>query len=398
VGDRARFTATATASFGGTRDATAQVEWSSSNPAVVAVAADGTVRALAAGSATITATLGTLSSTSDFMVTDPQQPTAALGSAPTVTTYGGTTYDFTVVYSDNTSISTGSIDNSDVRVVGPNGFSRFATRVGVDPAGNGSPLTATYRITPPDGSWDRRDTGTYRIELTDWQVADDAQNYAPAAVLGSFTVAAPPKTASIIINDGSAQRSMVRSLTVTFDSAVSFAGGDVNAAAAFTLTRLTGGGGNVGLNAAVSANGFGQTVVTLTFVGPIATDPLSVLNGGQSSLADGRYQLSILDGAVTGPTGLALDGDGDGAAGGAYLSPPDTSGSGAGRYFGLFRLFADATGDGVVDLSDLAALRTTFNAGHGNPAYLDYLDANNDSVVDLVDLSEFRSRFNGGVF
>ena len=96
-------------------------------------------------------------------------------------------------------------------------------------------------------------------------------------------------------------------------------------------------------------------------------------------------------------TGWALDGDGNGTAGGAYQSPDDTAAGGPGQ-LRLYRLFGDATGNGVVDLVDLAAFRGTFNAGAGSPAYLDYLDADNNGTVDLVDLGEFRSRFNASVF
>jgi hypothetical protein len=212
----------------------------------------------------------------------------------------------------------------------------------------------------------------------------------------TLTVIPPTVAAAVQVNDGAAQRSEVRSITVTFSGPVSFAGGDANAAAAFTLTRLTGGGGAVGLHAAVAVNGSGQTVVTLTFLGTTATDPLSLQNGGQLSLADGRYQLSILDGTVTG-VGGALDGDGNGTAGGTYQSPNDTAAGGPGQ-LRLYRLFWDADGNGAVDLSDLAALRSAFNSSAGQAGYLAYLDADNSGSIDLADLSEFRSRFNHTVF
>ena len=78
-------------------------------------------------------------------------------------------------------------------------------------------------------------------------------------------------------------------------------------------------------------------------------------------------------------------------------SPADTAGGGAGQV-GLYRLFGDATGNGVVDLADLAAFRGTFNQTAPNAAYLAYLDADNSGTVDLADLSEFRSRFNQNLF
>jgi hypothetical protein len=212
---------------------------------------------------------------------------------------------------------------------------------------------------------------------------------------GTITDDEPARVLSVGVNDGAAQRSRVTSLTITFDRAVTFGGGAANAAAAFALTRVTGAGGAVGLAAAVSTNAVGQTVVVLTFTGTAAIDPASLQNGGPASLADGRYRLTVLDGLVTSSDGQALDGDGNGTAGGSYQTADESAGPGPLR---LYRLFGDATGDGGVDLVDLAALRGSFNATSGSAAYLDYLDANNTGTVDLVDLAEFRGRFNQTVF
>jgi hypothetical protein len=209
----------------------------------------------------------------------------------------------------------------------------------------------------------------------------------------------PITVAGVQVNDGTAQRSEVRSLTVTFSGPVSFAGG--NAAAAFQLQHVQT-GDNVSLAAAVSTNGAGQTVVTLTFLpttvnGINDTDPLSGSNGGQLSLADGRYQLRVLGTDVTDAAlGWNLDGNGDGVPGGDYVTPAETTISTGGLH--LYRLFGDATGDGIVDLSDLAAFRGAYNAGAGNPAYLASLDADNSGAVDLADLREFAKRMNHSVF
>jgi hypothetical protein len=175
---------------------------------------------------------------------------------------------------------------------------------------------------------------------------------------------------------------------------VAFAGGAANAAAAFSLIRV--GGGAVGLAAAVAADG---RSVTLTFAGTAEVDPTSNQNGGPVSLADGRYRLAIADGAVADAAlGWALDGDGNGMPGGAYNSADDTAGSGSGYHLGLYRVFGDATGDGVVDLIDLGRLRSAFNTGVGSGAYLSYLDADNNGVIDLGDLAEVRTRFNVSLF
>ncbi len=209
-----------------------------------------------------------------------------------------------------------------------------------------------------------------------------------------LTVVAPVTVASVQVGDATAERSEVRSVTVTFSGPVNFAGG--NAAAAFQLQHLTD-GNNVVLAAAISTNASGQTVVALTFSGA-ETDPFSGENGGQLSLADGTYTLTINAASVTDANGAALDGIGDGVAGsGNYVSPADTQGGRTGQ-LGLFRLFGDTNGDGVVDQVDLAAFRSAFNASAGDPLYVSYLDADNSGVVDQLDLSQFRSRFNASVY
>ena len=87
---------------------------------------------------------------------------------------------------------------------------------------------------------------------------------------------------------------------------------------------------------------------------------------------------------------MALDG------GNNYASPYQTAYA-AGQP-NLFRIFGDATGNGIVDASDLGSFRSTYNAPLGNPAYLAYLDADNSGIVDSQDLGQFRSRYNNNAF
>jgi hypothetical protein len=207
-----------------------------------------------------------------------------------------------------------------------------------------------------------------------------------------LVAAAAPQVLSVVVNEGSAQRSEVRSIAVTFSGPVTFAGGNGNAAAAFQLTHLTD-FNNVVLSAAVVTDDQSRTVVTLTFAGS-ETDPVSARNGGVASLADGRYSLTIFSAAVSGSNGQSLGG---GGPNGNYVSPPDSLGGGAGELH-LFRLFGDVNGDGVVDQTDLGQFRSAFNSAAGNSLYLSYLDADNSGSVDQVDLGQLRSRFNANVF
>ena len=72
-------------------------------------------------------------------------------------------------------------------VTGPGNFSQLASLVSVDTAGNGSPRTATYRITAPGGTWDETDGGTYTLALRANQVSDASGNFALAKTLGTVT-------------------------------------------------------------------------------------------------------------------------------------------------------------------------------------------------------------------
>jgi hypothetical protein len=171
----------------------------------------------------------------------------------------------------------------------------------------------------------------------------------------------PPKVTSVQINDGKSQRSVVKSLTITFDQPVFFSG---NPAAAFTLTRNDQPGTPVGLAANVTTGVV--TTVTLTFSG-------SLTAGG--SLTDGNYTLSI--DATQVKNIAALDGNGDGTAGDAFVTAPGT----------IFRLYGDSNGDRRVDNYDFLAFRMAMFGGVG----ASYFDNDGDGV-DLVDFIAFRGR------
>jgi hypothetical protein len=168
--------------------------------------------------------------------------------------------------------------------------------------------------------------------------------------------------ASVVINDGSAQRSMVNSLTVTFSTVVHLEVG------AFELVRQ--GGGLIDLNVAEAVVD-GQSVDTLTFAGA------GIIGG---SLADGHYTLTIHGNLVHDDFGNALDGAGIGEAG-------------SDRVDALFRLFGDADGDGHVDGHDLLQFLGAFGSHEGDPDYLWYFDYDSNGRVDLGDLLEFLARF-----
>ncbi|HEY1380582.1 MAG TPA: DNRLRE domain-containing protein [Gemmataceae bacterium] len=202
-------------------------------------------------------------------------------------------------------------------------------------------------------------------------------------VLTRAAAPAPLTVVSAVVNDGSSnQRSTVRSITVTFSGPATFVGGNANAAAAFQLARTgpTGTTGNVGLTATVSTDGQGRTVVKLTFSGPFTESNTAA--GADRSLIDGKYTLTVFGtgtNAVTGPGGLALDGDANGTAGGDFV-------------LATHRLFGDIDGDGDVDLLDLNPLVPALFATQGQPNYNPGFDFEGDGDVDLLDLNQFVQR------
>ncbi len=254
------------------------------------------------------------------------------------TTPGGNTGEFvnnldpTIELYDPSNVLVGTDDNSNVD-------------------GRNATLTATAAA-----------TGAYRVRMRG--VASTAGEY----VLRANVVTTPaPTVAGVVIGDGTNQRSTVSTIKVDFDQVVTL---PVNVADAFTLTRQ--GGGTVTLSG-VAVNS-PNTSVTLTFTGGSVDF---------DSLADGRYDLTILSSLVTGAGGN-LDGDDNGVGGDNYalIGTPAN---------GLFRIFGDADGDGSVATNDFIEFRLAL----GGPNFV--FDFDNDTAVAASDFIQFRLRFGGSI-
>src|SRR5262249_50955770 len=151
----------------------------------------------------------------------------------------------------------------------------------------------------------------------------------------------PRQVESVVLNDGSAQRSMVNRITVTFDGAAILDPG------AIEVRRQD--GTLVDTRISISLEN-GKMVAVLTFTGP------DVVGG---SLADGSYTLTVLANRVHDRWGRELDGDGDGVAGGN-------------RADSFFRLFGDSDGDRDVDWQDRDLFRSAFGKSATDVGYLWY--------------------------
>ncbi|MEO9126939.1 MAG: Ig-like domain-containing protein [Microcoleus sp.] len=128
---------------------------------------------------------------SDIWSADFTAPTAATNLS-NINAAGGSAYNFTVTYTDNTALNVSTLDSKDILVAGPDGKTQQATLVNFTPVGNGTPRTATYSFVPPGGTWDTADNGTYTVQLQSQQVSDTVGNFDVASNLGTFTVDIAP--------------------------------------------------------------------------------------------------------------------------------------------------------------------------------------------------------------
>ena len=168
-----------------------------------------------------------------------------------------------------------------------------------------------------------------------------------------------------LVENGAAERSVVRTITQTFKGHIVSA-----PAAAFTLTR-TSDGKTFPVVPSTPAYANGATTLTLSFSGPD-------LEG--TSLPDGRYVLSVNGALILDDAGNSIDAAGTGAAGStATLS--------------FFRFFGDSNGDGVVDGTDYIQFLTAYRSGNATGAN-SIFDVDGNGMFTSGDLAAFLMRFN----
>jgi hypothetical protein len=206
-----------------------------------------------------------------------------------------------VTYSDDSAIDVSSIGTSDVTITGPGGpltVTGATPNVGTD----GTPRTVTYTATPPGGSWDAADNGTYTISVVGSEVGDDGapQLFVAAGSVTTFDVNATntvPTVSSFlaedVINTDLGETSY--SFTVTY---ADVGGVDVSSIDTSDVT-VTGPGGPLTVTAAVEASGTDGSPKMVTYT---VTPP-----GGSWDAADnGTYTIGIVGGQVLDINGAAV--------------------------------------------------------------------------------------------
>ena len=230
-----------------------------------------------------------------------------------------------------------------------------------DTDADGDLLTAVVETLPSNGTLSLKPNGAFTYTPNAGFTGTDSFTYLDndkaidsALATVTITVPEPPAVTSVVINDGSVQRSLVRSITITFDTLVTFDPG------AFSLVRT---GGLVPTLTRKVTQASGETQVVLTFSG---------LGTYARSLIDGDWTLRILKSRVH-------------RADYRPAIMETASVTACHRYFG------DSDGDRDVDAFDRAAFDAAFGQTDGTS--LTTFDFDHDGDVDQADLNRFDKRF-----
>ncbi|MBK8039207.1 MAG: hypothetical protein IPK22_19045 [Verrucomicrobiaceae bacterium] len=178
------------------------------------------------------------------------------------------------------------------------------------------------------------------------------------ASVGVLAAQTPPSVQTLSINGGSAQRSMVTSIALTFsdDVGASLAAEDLN------ITNLT---SNTAITGAV-----------LAYDAPTRTGIWTFPAEAGKSLPNGNYHLFIRPADVVGAGGQLVPNTG--------TTTWSTK---------LFRYFGDFDGDRDVDFLDTAKFRKTHNKSSVDLDFNAAADADGDTDVDADDLAVFQPNY-----
>jgi hypothetical protein len=207
--------------------------------------------------------------------------------------------------------------------------------------------------------------GTYSVRVLatggtagEYVLSSQTEGRSPNAAL-------PSSIYGVTIDNGTAQRSRVRSISVDFNGTIATA-----PTSAFTVVRTQDGLSIPVVASAITLLPNGRSRVTLTFSG-------SSLEA--TSLPDGNYTLSIDGSQIFDINGARVDAANNGTAGSTAT-------------VSFFRFFGDTNGDGLVDGADLLVFRSFYLSGVAtgtNSAF----DSDGDGLITIQDYLAFLNNY-----
>ena len=240
----------------------------------------------------------------------------------------------------------------------------FALVTGAGDADNGS-FTIQGSTLKTNVTFNHELKSSYSIRVR----ATDRAGRFVERILSIGVVDLPELVGEATVGDGSAQRSSVAQVKLTFDGAI-----DISPGAFSVIQRGT--NNPVALASPVLTQNAGQTVVTLSFQGAMTR------NAG--ALLDGFYQLTV-DGTKISRAGATLDVNLDGTGGDSYLLGDQEADK-------FFAYYGDIDGDGQVGIAEFGQFRAAFGTTVGQAAYNALFDYDGGGV-GIGDFGQFRSRF-----
>ncbi len=110
--------------------------------------------------------------------------------ASNATDSNSNSHELQIIYSDPSGVDASSIDTNDLFIIGRNGRRLRVTGARTDAAPGVDPrtLTATYTVTPLDGSFSANDNATYTVFLQHRTISDTVGNRTFFSRLGDFSV------------------------------------------------------------------------------------------------------------------------------------------------------------------------------------------------------------------
>lgn len=207
---------------------------------------------------------------------DTEPPVASLNVAD-ITLGNSPSHSCSVTYNDATAVRLSSLDSTDLLVTGPNGYSNLVEFIGADLPMDGSPMTGSYSLPAPGGSWNEADNGTYTITLQEAAVEDTLNNTTPQTTLGTFTVAISAASPGVLA---------ITPMGGLTSSGV--AGGPFSPISIiYTLTNS--GGTSLNWSASKTANWVSLSATSGSLAAGAATTVTVSINGSADSLAAGDY-------------------------------------------------------------------------------------------------------------